>query len=733
MLKQKLPVAAAAVVAGCLPWLPAQPLPTGQATLTTVPRLVRISGEFRPSAGQPAAPVEGITLFVYGEEYGGTPLWEESQNVTVGAGGQYTVLMGASQSEGMPLDLFHSGRTLWLGIQFNRPGESEQPRIRLVSVPFALKASDADSLGGRPASDYLLADAAASSGSARAVAPAAASSTVSGTPRGTAKLGAHVTSGTTNYLGLFTNNGDLGNSVLYQNGGRIGVNTLAPADYLHVQFTNANGAFTGYAVQNLSSSALAYSGMLFYDQNGILGQFQGFNNTTHEYRVNNIASGGTINFMLASSSRLYVGSGGVGIGTTAPAVALDVAGDINFSGALRNKGNPVMQFNSLTGNTAAGPFALALNAGGTNNTATGFNALAFNTSGSQNTANGGYALFSNTTGSRNTAYGYGTLQSTTVGTDNTATGYAALAASAGAGYNTAGGSYSLYSTTIGQDNTADGYFALGNNTTGSQNTADGYQALHSNQVGLNNTAVGFNALYNSTGSNNIAVGYQAGYFVSNNNGDNIHIGNQGVSSDHDTIRIGTQGIHTSFFAAGIRGVTTSGNDAIPVMVDSNGQLGTVSSSRRFKEDIEDMGEASRNLLRLRPVTFRYKRPFADGSKPLQYGLIAEEVAAVYPDLVARSADGQIETVKYQVLDSMLLNEIQRQERELAVAKTRVADLERQVNELKAFMAELSVRASKWSGNPGTGKRGCVARRHCRCATVTIQALHHPQRHARGRR
>jgi hypothetical protein len=112
-----------------------------------------------------------------------------------------------------------------------------------------------------------------------------------------------------------------------------------------------------------------------------------------------------------------------------------------------------------------------------------------------------------------------------------------------------------------------------------------------------------------------------------------------------------------------------------VVIDSNGQLGTTSSSRRFKEDIEDMGAASRDLMRLRPVTYRYKQPFADGSKPIQYGLIAEEVAEVYPDLVAHSADGKIETVKYQVLDSMLLNELQRQQAEICRLEERLATLE----------------------------------------------------------
>jgi hypothetical protein len=140
---------------------------------------------------------------------------------------------------------------------------------------------------------------------------------------------------------------------------------------------------------------------------------------------------------------------------------------------------------------------------------------------------------------------------------------------------------------------------------------------------------------------------------------------------------------TSFFAAGIRGVTTGNNDAIPVVIDSNGQLGTVSSSRRFKEDIHDMDTVSSGLMRLRPVTFRYQKPFADGSKPIQYGLIAEEVADVYPDLVAHSADGQIETVKYQVLDSMLLNELQKEHKQvqeqaetIRVLEARLAVLEK---------------------------------------------------------
>jgi hypothetical protein len=209
-------------------------------------------------------------------------------------------------------------------------------------------------------------------------------------------------------------------------------------------------------------------------------------------------------------------------------------------------------------------------------------------------------------------------------------------------------------------NTAFGTGALQSNTSGHVNTATGSGALTNNTTGFENTATGVDALFSNTfGHGNIAVGYSAASEVSGGNSNNIHIGSFGASSDNNTIRIGMPGLQASFFAAGIRGVTTGNNDAIPVVVDSNGQLGTVSSSRRFKEDIQDMGSASRALFRLRPVTFRYRKPFEDGSKPIQYGLVAEEVADVFPDLVARSADGQIETVKYQVLDSLLLNEVQR--------------------------------------------------------------------------
>jgi hypothetical protein len=140
------------------------------------------------------------------------------------------------------------------------------------------------------------------------------------------------------------------------------------------------------------------------------------------------------------------------------------------------------------------------------------------------------------------------------------------------------------------------------------------------------------------------------------------------------------------FVGGVRGVTTPYDNAVPVLIDPNGQLGTVSSSRRFKEDIRDMGDASRRLMQLRPVTFRYKEACADGAKPLQYGLIAEEVAEVFPELVARSADGQMETVKYQLLDPLLLNEVQRQSATIAAQHEEIRELRERLGKLEALMS-----------------------------------------------
>ena len=199
------------------------------------------------------------------------------------------------------------------------------------------------------------------------------------------------------------------------------------------------------------------------------------------------------------------------------------------------------------------------------------------TDGNGNTASGAGTLANNTTGAENTASGYQALQNNTTGSANTATGYQALATNTTGFANTASGYFALASNTTGTYNTAVGDYALIYNTTGGNNTASGAVALESNTSGSNNTASGFEALvHNTTGSNNIAIGYQAGVNVSNFNSNNIHIGNQGAPTDGAVIRIGTPGTQSYFFVAGVRGFTTGNGDAVPVMIDSSGQLGTMS-------------------------------------------------------------------------------------------------------------------------------------------------------------
>jgi hypothetical protein len=326
-----------------LSWLPpaalAQSSQDASAMLVPVPRVVWFSGTFRPADGLPASPMESVTLAVYRDQDGGSPLWQETQNVAVTTDGRYNVLLGSTTPDGLPIDLFTSGEPRWLGVRFNRTGEREQPRVQLASVPYALKAADAETLGGRPASAYVLAPAGAGSTNTTL----AASSDVGVQESPSANI---VLAGTPNYLAKYVNSADVGPAALYETGGLVGLGTATPLDAMHVRFTNTNGGMTGFAVQNLGNTATSYSGMLFYDQNGALGQFQGFNNQTHEYRINNIASGGSINFMLGGSSKFLVANNGnIGIGVVPGATEkLHVAGNVVVDGNLGAKYQDVAEW-----------------------------------------------------------------------------------------------------------------------------------------------------------------------------------------------------------------------------------------------------------------------------------------------------------------------------------------------------------------------------------------------------
>lgn len=742
-------------VVGCLAVLMA-----GRAVAQT-PRVVPHSGVVRNAGGQTRAGTANLILALYAEAEGGTPLWTEGQTVTLDAQGRYRVALGATQPEGLPATVFANGEARWLGVTADGV---EQPRVAVLSVPYALQAADAQTIGGKPLSAFVLAGSrSATDPSGLTYLDSAPQASAQAAP---ANTDAALIAGTPGTIAKFTNATDLGDSLLYDTGTKVGIGVTTPADALHVRFANTTGTMTGLAVQNMGGTATSYSGMLFYDQFGALGQFQGFNNSTHEYRINNIASGASINFMLGSTSRFQVASNGtIALPTTTAGGngVLSIGGTRFMHGFQGNTylGSGAGTFTSsasplhLTGvganalssnttggdNTGVGYQALRLNTSGGGNTATGSGALTSNTTGSSNTANGWDALGVNVSGAYNTAVGesalYGNtadyntgigafaLLGSTTGNSNTAVGSAAAQSNGAANGNTAVGSFAMGSgvisgganTAVGQlalqnltsgaNNSGVGQSALANLTTGSRNVALGQNALSALTAGNENTAIGQGALalvtssdntglgkdaLNNlvTGTDNVGIGVQAGGLLGSGS-NNIYISSTGAVSESGTIRVGGSN-QSATFVAGIFGSTvTSG---ATVLINSAGRLGTVVSSGRYKNDIQAMGDATKNLMRLRPVTFRYKQADADGSRPLQYGLVAEEVAAVYPELVVRGQQGEIESVQYHQLAPMLLNELQLQSQHAQQQDDTIKALQAQVLALQQQMERLLEHATR---------------------------------------
>jgi uncharacterized coiled-coil protein SlyX len=253
------------------------------------------------------------------------------------------------------------------------------------------------------------------------------------------------------------------------------------------------------------------------------------------------------------------------------------------------------------------------------------------------------------------------------------------------GANTATGGHAMYSNTTGYSNTASGSGALGGNTTGAGNTANGVGALQTNETGNNNTAIGTQALggFFTNGTNNIAVGSGAGFNLTRGN-NNIDIGNPGVAGESRAIRIGAAGTHKATFVAGISGASVS--NGAQVMVGPNGKLGTILSSARFKEAIKPMDEASEAVHQLQPVTFRYKKDIDPNGIP-RFGLIAEQVEKVNPDLVVRDEDGKVNTVRYEAVNAMLLNEFLKEHQRAAEEHRIVEQQEATIGELKFSSAK----------------------------------------------
>ncbi len=353
-----------------------------------------------------------------------------------------------------------------------------------------------------------------------------------------------------------------------------------------------------------------------------------------------------------------------------------------FSGSTNNYntglGAGTLVLNTGDSNTAVGAAALLLNTTGVNNTGIGTDALVFNDTGNNNTALGVFALGSNTTGNANTAIGGGSQNGNIDGGGNTAVGALSLSANLHGTLNTAVGIAALQNN-VANNNTATGAGALNQNTSGAANTAVGLNALQHNVIGGGNVAVGNQALVDSTAGFNTAVGNNAG---------------MAVTTAHNVIAIGSPGadVSDSCFIGNIFGVTTVGIP-LPALVDPAGQLGTLGSSERFKKDIKPIDKLSEGILALKPVTFHYKKDKANNP---QFGLIAEEVAKVNPDLIVRDKNGEIYTVRYDAVNAMLLNEFLKEHKKVQDLEGTVAQQQKGMEVLTAQLKEQAAQIQKVS-------------------------------------
>jgi len=480
-------------------------------------------------------------------------------------------------------------------------------------------------------------------------------------------------------------------------------------------FNTAVGAGTLLANGGGSNNTAAGAGALLNNTiggaNTANGAFALFNNSTGS---GNIAIGNLAGFSLtASNNNIEIGNVGVAgesntirIGDPAIHAAIFIAGITATTPSAPNQAVLVDPGTGQLGsvdvstfgvvitdpeNTAVGDHALVSNTG-ESNTATGFRALFSNTDGNDNTATGAHALENNDTGDFNNAVGANSLLVNTNGDSNNALGESALSSNSTGSANTAIGDVALANNDsdgsfLGNANTAVGAGALFGNVDGNSNNAVGFNALGANTSGNFNNAIGFDALSNNTiGSSNVAIGDSAG---------------QNVITASNVICIGTNvagdNVSNSCYIGSVFGQPSSGGAA--VFINSAGKLGTSMSSRRFKEEIKPMDDASEALFALNPVTFRYKKEI-DGAGIQQFGLVAEDVAKVNPDLVVRDKEGKPYTVRYDAVNAMLLNEFLKEHRRNEQQKATIARLQKQIDTLITGLKKVSAQFAAASPSRG---------------------------------
>jgi trimeric autotransporter adhesin len=660
-----------------------------QTPATSVPNLIRYGGVLKDAQGA-ALPgtTQGITFAIYKQQEGGAPVWMETQNVTLDASGHYSVLLGTGRAEGLPADLFSAQEQRWLGVQVQ--GEAEQARVLLVSVPYALKAVEADKLAGHSASEFVTTDnlQTAVQQQLQQQNGAASAPTTTNTSRKSTNSG--ITSPTIDAATDFIDTTANQVVLVQQNGTGVALSASAPSNTAILGTSHAYampGVIAGVeAVTSIPTGYGLYARQISTTAPGVA--------PTALFAQSDSPYGAAIRAWAPyGSTRTYgIVAGAASIGGTAIQATETATSGATFGLIARvysPAGTGALILNDAIG-TITAPLISAQTTKGVQFSVDGsgnVNAAGTFTAGGNVNAASAYQIGSSkvlSIGSppdNDLFLGVGVGASNTTGSENTFIG-----ARAG------------QSNTIGLENTFSGFEAGSNTTTGSHNTFYGFVAGSSNYDGDYNTFIGNVAGNGSVlGSNNSFFGNRAGDNNYSGSSD-IYIGNEGPSpgTESNAIRIGTQGTGVGqqkiAFIAGIYGSTSSGG--VPVYVNSSGQLGTLTSSLRFKEQVRDMGDSTNALMKLRPVTFLYKPEYDKGQRTLQYGLIAEEVAEVYPDLVAYEPDGKPYTVKYQYLTTMLLNELQKQHAVVAAQRGEIDSLR---NELRQQRAEFQERLTSLEG------------------------------------
>ncbi len=506
-------------------------VPLSQDQASSVPRLVQFAGTLRDAAARPVSGVASVTFAIYAEQDGGVALWSETQNVTADASGRYNAALGSATAGGVPEELFGTGQSRWLGVQLAR--QAELPRVLLVSVPYALKAADADTLGGLPASAYVTTQSLAATKAATAnnttviaaTAPQSSPDISQASPQTSASgVTPDVTltgSGTAGYLPLWTSASNLSSSGIFQaSNGFLGIGTTTPATGVDIANNMiVRGGFT-MPPEGTATASTSFTSHSYYFQASAFNSaknsaaLQSFQWQAIPEGNNTATPSGFLNLRFAEGSAPSV-STGFGIASNG---LLTFAPGQTFPGnsATLNEVNLPNTSSSTVGviNLGGTPF---LSNYGTNNVFVGTQAGgAFQSTGTVNTAVGGQALFANTTGSGNTALGADSLGNNTTGNSNTATGIFALQANTTGAGNVASGYGALVSNTTGNGNVAFGGYALEDNSAGGQNTAVGASAGASVKTGASNTFLG--VLADVTGdplTNATAIGANAAVGESN--------------------------------------------------------------------------------------------------------------------------------------------------------------------------------------------------------------------------